>query len=60
MKNEIEENLEKLAIANVDLALINARAILKNSEHRNSSGTREVIMVAQMLLNEIDRLKKVH
>jgi hypothetical protein len=60
IKEKIEYNLEQVAVLNVEMALLQARALLKDTEHKNSSGTREVIMVAQMLLNEIDRLKKVY
>lgn len=60
IEEKIEYKLEQIAVLNVELALLHARAILEDTEHKNSSGTIGVIMVAQMLLNEVDRLKKAY
>jgi hypothetical protein len=49
--------IDNYAKASVALALQEARLILRESEHKNTSGTREVIMLAQILLEEKHRIK---
>lgn len=50
--------LEGLALKNVALALVEAREIFNESKHKNSSGTREIVMLAQVILEEKHRVKQ--
>jgi hypothetical protein len=51
--------LDKLALSSVSLALVEARQIFKESEHKNTSGTREIVMLAQIILEEKHRIRQV-
>ena len=51
--------LDKLALSSVALALTEARQMFRDSEHKNTSGTREIVMLAQIILEEKHRVKQV-
>lgn len=53
-----EKLLDKLAISSVALALAEARQIFRESEHKNTSGTREIVMLAQIILEEKHRVRQ--
>ena len=55
---EKEMVLKDLALKNVALALVEARQLFKESEHKSTSGTREIVMLAQIILEEKHRVRQ--
>lgn len=51
--------LDKLALSSVALALAEARLLFRESEHKNTSGTREIVMLAQIILEEKHRIRQL-